>query len=610
VASLSFENEQSIFHKYYGDYRQTFADAEVQFRTLIASLLAHDGAFAETPKVISRVKSEQECLAKFQRKYQTELEKQGTLYEIKDYVTDVVGVRVTCLYESEIAEVSRVLVNNFTSLGVTDKIAKLESTDDAFGYRGLHLDLAINAARRELPEYGRSRDINFEVQIRTIIQDGWSILDHKMKYKRAIPTALKRRINVLAALFELADHEFLAIREATLSLEIRAREELAGGTDHVPNVAAAADRRVEDEPFLNVFQFLEIASTFFPHYSFWPEKADAFVQEILKWSPSLSAKDFKRLLVRHLPRIERYAEYARSRGSFYPNPFTQMRHALFLSDPDVYCWMLYDVQRHAFRVWLQSTEAAGDKNTESASAVARASEFVRLSVDQGTAGHYAEAITAAEQAVALAPELAAAWRTLAINVGQAGDHERARQAWRVVDRLSTLQPIDYTVAAAQARDIVRNDQLSQSAWQQFAIVMERDGRGAEAVSEARAMMAARPDIHKSFDLLIEQLVNPCPVEIDTLIEAMLELAPNEAHYVHLHGVALRKAGRNAEAVPHLRYACEALPSNGTYWYALGRALEDCGEVSAACAAYRECVACQSGSHLKAADRMTNLNCDT
>ena len=48
----------------------------------------------------------------------------------------------------------------------------------------------------------------FELQIRTIIQDSWSVLDHKIKYKKSIPGQLKRRINVLSALFELADREF------------------------------------------------------------------------------------------------------------------------------------------------------------------------------------------------------------------------------------------------------------------------------------------------------------------------------------------------------------------------------------------------------------------
>jgi len=49
--------------------------------------------------------------------------------------------------------------------------------------------------------------------MRTIIQDAWSILDHKIKYKKSIQQSLKRRINRLSALFEIADDEFFRIND-------------------------------------------------------------------------------------------------------------------------------------------------------------------------------------------------------------------------------------------------------------------------------------------------------------------------------------------------------------------------------------------------------------
>jgi putative GTP pyrophosphokinase len=46
-------------------------------------------------------------------------------------------------------------------------------------------------------------------------------LDHKIKYKKSIPHKLKRRINRLSALFEIADDEFLRIKkEITLEESI------------------------------------------------------------------------------------------------------------------------------------------------------------------------------------------------------------------------------------------------------------------------------------------------------------------------------------------------------------------------------------------------------
>ena len=65
----------------------------------------------------------------------------------------------------------------------------------------------------------RLADYRFEVQIRTIVQDAWSEVDHKLKYKKQIPAFLQRRINRFAAIFELADQEFEAIRDITYQLE-------------------------------------------------------------------------------------------------------------------------------------------------------------------------------------------------------------------------------------------------------------------------------------------------------------------------------------------------------------------------------------------------------
>ena len=114
--------------------------------------------------------------------------------------------------------VAEVLTRHFMIIDVTDKTSAVESTEETFGYKGLHMDLALNDEMRALPKYQPYGDCPFEVQIRSLIQDAWSVLDHKIKYKKSIPSDLKRRINILSALFELADREFKEIRNATVAL--------------------------------------------------------------------------------------------------------------------------------------------------------------------------------------------------------------------------------------------------------------------------------------------------------------------------------------------------------------------------------------------------------
>ena len=193
--------------------------------------------------VTSRVKDREECIKKFSRKYQSKLEEEETEYEIKDYITDLIGLRIVCLYEKNIKEVGDLLKEHFHLIDITDKCKLVEQTENTFGYKGLHLDLKLSEPRNEMPEYCMYKDICFEIQIRTIIQDAWSVLDHKIKYKKSIPHILKRRINSLAALFETADREFFSIREETEKLEKEIKEKLQ------------KDKIVDE--VLNVFYFFQ-----------------------------------------------------------------------------------------------------------------------------------------------------------------------------------------------------------------------------------------------------------------------------------------------------------------------------------------------------------------
>jgi hypothetical protein len=51
-------------------------------------------------------------------------------------------------------------------------------------------------------------------------------LDHKIKYKKSIPQYLKRRINRLSALFEIADEEFLNIYKEIVLEEKKIKDRL------------------------------------------------------------------------------------------------------------------------------------------------------------------------------------------------------------------------------------------------------------------------------------------------------------------------------------------------------------------------------------------------
>jgi hypothetical protein len=175
------------------------------------------------------------------------------------------------------------------------------------------------------------------------------VLDHKIKYKKSIPAPLKRRINTLAALFELADHEFLSIRDKTCDLleqaDAKVEAEVKTAKTRPSSIAPAAKEQAAP---LDVFSFLTVVKKYFPDYNFFNHAADGFVQEILNTS-ELTATRLDATLTAKLPLVQEYRE----QSPYTLNPFTQIRHVLYLSDKDHNRALLFDRQRANFDEWLK-----------------------------------------------------------------------------------------------------------------------------------------------------------------------------------------------------------------------------------------------------------------
>jgi putative GTP pyrophosphokinase len=86
---------------------------------------------------------------------------------------------------------------------------------DRFGYSSVHYVVKMNEARSNLTEYKQFSNLKFEIQVRTILQHTWASIEHKLGYKSKdeIPKLVRRRFARLSGLLELADEEFVHIRE-------------------------------------------------------------------------------------------------------------------------------------------------------------------------------------------------------------------------------------------------------------------------------------------------------------------------------------------------------------------------------------------------------------
>ena len=350
MASLDFELEKRKFRKFYDKNLHLIEETKSAHINDIETLIEKSDV-GEVTKIEGRVKDKEECIKKFQRKYQGKLEADEQPYRIKDYLSDLIGIRVVCLYEDQISVVSEVLKNHYKIIDVTDKIAAVESTEGLFGYKGLHMDLVpVNGGG----PLSKSREFTFEVQIRSLIQDTWSVLDHKIKYKKSIPNNLKRRINALSALFELADREFKEIRNATMELLQQATVDSVSDSLSDSGDFGNEALQVTSGKVINAFNFLRVAGHFFKDFEFEDYKVDNFVQDILKQDNDFKRAELHRSLTENLKEVRDYREkflLENPENTF--SPYTSIRHCLYNYDRETFARILSKGARERFEVWFE-----------------------------------------------------------------------------------------------------------------------------------------------------------------------------------------------------------------------------------------------------------------
>ena len=135
-------------------------------------------------------------------------------YNHLDEITDILGVRIITLFETDIDTILDLLENTFEVCEIVDKRKKERTNRIEFGYNSLHVIVIFTDSRCQLVEYQKYQDIRFEVQIRTVLQHAWAEVEHGLGYKSFYepPMTVKRKLNRLAAALEILDEEFENIR--------------------------------------------------------------------------------------------------------------------------------------------------------------------------------------------------------------------------------------------------------------------------------------------------------------------------------------------------------------------------------------------------------------
>lgn len=181
----------------------------IKMHTLVENLLDENDISVHS--VTFRVKDRDKLKEKIDKN-------EGKYSDLCD-VTDISGIRIITYIADQVDEIAEIIQKEF----VIDQENSVDSREimesDKFGYLSLHYVVSLNEERANLTEYKKYKECKCEIQIRSILQHAWAEIEHDLGYKSKleIPSQIRRRFTRIAGLLEVADSEFIDIKERLAS---------------------------------------------------------------------------------------------------------------------------------------------------------------------------------------------------------------------------------------------------------------------------------------------------------------------------------------------------------------------------------------------------------
>lgn len=185
--------------------------------------------------VKSRLKSPESIVKKVKRKNLP-----LTLDSVKENIHDIAGIRITCSFQSDIYEISRMLSNqkDVKVIRCKDYIKNPKPN----GYQSLHLIVQVPVFLTD-----REEDVSVEIQIRTIAMDFWASLEHKIyyKYNKEVPKRLLDELKEAAQTVSQLDKKMESIQKEVNKLKAYQEK-----MDHTNELV------IDEEKFTLPFEFM------------------------------------------------------------------------------------------------------------------------------------------------------------------------------------------------------------------------------------------------------------------------------------------------------------------------------------------------------------------
>lgn len=139
----------------------------------------------------------------------------GNSYEKLEDIPDIIGLRIITHFDDDVDRIGEIIKSQFkpSKDNIEDRRRTIDV--DRFDYLSLHFLVSVDKDRHGAQNYEDFKGMRAEIQVRSIAQHAWAEISRVLGYntKYEVPRPVKRNFARLAGLFEIADAEFIRIRD-------------------------------------------------------------------------------------------------------------------------------------------------------------------------------------------------------------------------------------------------------------------------------------------------------------------------------------------------------------------------------------------------------------
>ena len=240
-----------VQQEWYDDNKELYDSLRQAVENLVQDKLDSQGLMKGSDYVFieSRLKDKYRFIKKMNNKDKDGKRKCANPKEI----TDIAGIRIVGYILPDLEPIS-VVVKRFFAVDMersVDKFKQLGESQVGIRSRNYIGRLHKNTIK-DKPEYAKFKELDFEIQVNTLLDYAWSEIEHDRNYKTASPIELPegslipRRFKLLAGDLELVDYQFEQLSKET---EVYAKP--------IPSKILKGDLEIEISPYA-LRQFLTI----------------------------------------------------------------------------------------------------------------------------------------------------------------------------------------------------------------------------------------------------------------------------------------------------------------------------------------------------------------